>query len=141
MLCLHNGMKYDSSIKRNSGHHWSEACSETNQSKSRVLYESIYVKYPEKNTESRLVIARGWSWTLNGRQANRTGLLRLTETTTTAPNKQKLANNEPFKEIPEWVPCSDTVMLQGRKRQGRTRLPPLPELHTGCDDTSPLSRG
>lgn len=84
-------MKYDSSIKRNSGHHWSEARSERNQSKSRVLYESIYVKYPEKNTESGLVIAQDWSWKLNGQQANRKSLLRLMETTMTEPNKQKLS--------------------------------------------------
>lgn len=80
MLCLHNGTKHCSSVNRNSGHHWSEGCSKRNQSKSCVLYESIYVKYPEKNTESGSVIAQAWSWKRDGRQANMKGLLRLTET-------------------------------------------------------------
>lgn len=72
-------MKYYSSVKRNSGHHWSEGYSERHQSKSCVLYEFIYVKYPEKYAESRSAIAQDWSWKMDGWQAKTKGFLRLME--------------------------------------------------------------
>lgn len=38
-----------------------------------MLYDSIYVKYPEKFVESGLVIAQNWIWKPEGLQAQRTG--------------------------------------------------------------------